>query len=50
VPGSIRVNGPDNDIMFLDNRDRVFNPVNVRTPPPPMWGDPMEEDNYDPNE
>ena len=39
----------DNGILFLDNWDRVRNPVNQKTPPPPMWGDVLEEDLYDDN-
>lgn len=27
-----------------------MNPINVKTPPPPMWGEVLEEENYDPNE
>lgn len=42
--------GPDNSILFLDNGQQLHNPTNVRTPPPPMWGDPIEEEDYDPNE
>jgi hypothetical protein len=29
---------------------RLFNPVNAKTPPPPLWGEILEEENYDPNE
>ena len=42
--------GPDNHIMFLDNGSRIYNPTNVRTPPPPMFGEEIEEDFYDPSE
>jgi hypothetical protein len=38
---------PDNGIVFLDNEDLIVNPVNMKTPPPPMWGDVLEEDLYD---
>jgi len=41
---------PDNSIMFLDNGSRIVNPTNVRTPPPPLWGEEIEEDYYDPTE
>ena len=50
LPGSKQVFGTDNNIMFLDNGDRIMNPMNMKTPPPPMWGDPVEEDDFDPNE
>ena len=40
----------DNGILFLDNEQRIVNPINVRTPPPPKWGEPIEEDYWDPNE
>ena len=38
---------PDNGIKFLDNEDWIVNPLNMKTPPPPMWGDVLEEDLYD---
>ena len=38
---------PDNGIVFVDNRDVLRNPTNMKTPPPPMWGDVLEEDLYD---
>jgi hypothetical protein len=38
---------PDNGINFLDNGYAVKNPTNSKTPPPPLWGAPLEEDNYD---
>ena len=41
------ISDPDNGILFLDNEDRIRNPVNMKTPPPPMWGDVIEEDYYD---
>ena len=41
---------PDNSILFLDNNARIVNPVNAKTPPPPLWGEVLEEENYDPNE
>ena len=36
--------------MFLDNGSRIVNPINVRTPPPPMFGEDIEEDFYDDSE
>ena len=30
----------DNGITFLNNGQKIVNPTNMRTPPPPMWGDP----------
>lgn len=36
--------------MFLDNGERVVNPTNMKTPPPPMWGEILEEEGYDPSE
>ena len=41
---------PDNNILFLDNGSRILNPTNVRTPPPPMFGEEIEEDFYDDTE
>lgn len=41
---------PDNQILFLDNGSRIVNPINAKTPPPPLWGEVLEEENYDPNE
>ena len=41
------ISDPDNGILFLDNDDRIRNPRNMKTPPPPMWGDVIEEDYYD---
>ena len=38
---------PDNGILFLNNNIRVKNPMMAKTPPPPMWGDVIEEDLYD---
>lgn len=38
---------PDNGIVFLDEFERIYNPRNQKTPPPPMWGDVLEEDLYD---
>jgi hypothetical protein len=38
---------PDNGIVFLDECERVYNPRNQKTPPPPMWGEVLEEDLYD---
>jgi hypothetical protein len=49
-PSSRRTNDPDNNITFLDNGSRIVNPLNMKTPPPPMWGEILEEENYDPNE
>ena len=37
---------PDNGILFMDNYNKIENPTNMKTPPPPMWGDPLEEDMY----
>ncbi len=36
--------------MFLDNGNRILNPLNQKTPPPPLWGEILEEENYDPSE
>ena len=36
--------------MFLDNGDKIQNPTNMKTPPPPLWGTILEEDNFDENE
>ena len=44
------IGDPDNQITFLNNGSRIVNPVNIKTPPPPMWGEILEEENYDPNE
>ena len=49
-PKSSNLMDPDNNILFLDNGSRILNPINAKTPPPPMWGEEIEEDNYDPNE
>ena len=49
-PSSRSIMDPDNNITFLDNGSRIQNPINVKTPPPPMWGEILEEENYDPNE
>ena len=49
-PKSRSIMDPDNNIMFLDNGSRIVNPTNVRTPPPPFWGEEIEEDFYDENE
>ena len=38
----------DNGIMFLDNAERKILPKGMPTPPPPMWGTLLEEENYDP--
>ena len=38
---------PDNGILFLNEGRRVVNPVNAKTPPPPMFGAVLEEDLYD---
>lgn len=43
------ISDPDNGIVFEDNQERLYNPVNQKTPPPPMWGEVLEEDLYDPN-
>ena len=37
----------DNGILFLDNEYRIKNPTNQKTPPPPMWGEVLDEDLYD---
>lgn len=50
APLSRAIQGPDNDIKFLNNGKQLFNPTNMKTPPPPMWGEEIEEDNWDPNE
>lgn len=41
------ISDPDNGILFLDNNDILKNPTNMKTPPPPMWGEVLEEDLYD---
>ena len=38
---------PDNGIRFLNNGLNIVNPNLCKTPPPPMWGDILEEENYD---
>ena len=40
----------DNGILFLDNKQRVRNPVNQPTPPPPFVGELIEEDFHDSSE
>jgi hypothetical protein len=54
VPPSSRafstVLDPDNQILFLDNYERIVNPTNAKTPPPPLWGEVLEEENYDPTQ
>ena len=49
-PKSKDISDPDNQILFLNNGSRITNPTNVKTPPPPMWGDIIEEDDFDPSE
>jgi hypothetical protein len=49
-PRSIALMDPDNSILFLDNGSRIKNPTNVKTPPPPFWGEDIEEDYFDPEE
>ena len=49
-PQSRSVADPDNNIFFLDNGMRIMNPINARTPPPPLWGEILEEENYDSSE
>ena len=34
----------------MDNYDKIVNPTNMKTPPPPIWGETLEEDDYDTNE
>ena len=41
---------PDNGIKFLNEGSLIKNPVNMQTPPPPMWGDVLEEELYDPSQ
>jgi hypothetical protein len=50
IPKSRDIKDLDNNILFLDNGNKIVNPTNVRTPPPPMWGEDIEEDYFDPNE
>lgn len=38
---------PDNGIVFLNEEQRIWNPRNEKTPPPPMFGEVLEEDLYD---
>jgi hypothetical protein len=38
---------PDNGISFYNEGEVVKNPNNSKTPPPPLWGAVLEEDNYD---
>ena len=38
---------PDNGILFLNDRERIYNPRNEKTPPPPFFGEILEEDLYD---
>ena len=40
----------DNGILFLDNYSKIVNPRGMPTPPPPLWGTLLEEDNYDASE
>jgi len=52
IPSSRRttitnISDPDNGILFQDDNYRIYNPTNMKTPPPPMWGDILEEDLYD---
>ena len=49
-PPSRNIDDPDNNILFLDNESRIINPLNAKTPPPPMWGEVLEEENYNPND
>lgn len=35
---------PDNGIKFLNNAQIIRNPIGMKTPPPPMWGE--EETDY----
>lgn len=38
---------PDNGIVFLNDEDQIWNPRNEKTPPPPLFGEVLEEDLYD---
>ncbi len=38
---------PDNGILFLNDGIQVRNPTMSKTPPPPLWGTVIEEDQYD---
>lgn len=38
---------PDNGIVFLNDEERIWNPRNEKTPPPPLFGEVLEEDLYD---
>lgn len=38
---------PDNGIVFLNDEYRIWNPRNEKTPPPPLFGEILEEDLYD---
>ena len=40
----------DNGILFLDNYEKIVNPTNMKTPPPPIWGETLEEDTFDSTE
>ena len=40
----------DNGILFLDNYEKIVNPTNMKTPPPPIWGVDIEEDHFDDGE
>ena len=44
-----QLSDPDNGIFFLDNNEILKDPINQKTPPPPMWGEILEEDLYDEN-
>ena len=41
---------PDNGIIFFNNGASVKNPTMTKTPPPPLWGQVIEEDLYDMNQ
>ena len=34
----------------MDNYEKIVNPTNMKTPPPPIWGETLEEDNFDSSE
>jgi hypothetical protein len=44
-----QLSDPDNGIFFLDGNEVLRDPKGQKTPPPPMWGEVLEEDLYDEN-